>query len=146
MGPIVGQKAPEFQALSQQGILFRLSDFRGKRIVLFFSPRKKLWEKAQEVSAFRDCALLKMDLLNDPTGETVSLYGAWNRWRVFGKRPLAIDRSTFIIDESGIIRRIWRKVNGRRLKGHVEEVVAFLHTLAGLKDELPHQVFFPGVR
>jgi AcrR family transcriptional regulator len=69
---------------------------------------------------------LAIPLGSDPDGATIERYGAWVEKSMYGRKYMGIDRSTFLIDGSGTIRRIWRKV---KVPGHVEEVLKAARTL-----------------
>jgi len=126
----VGDKAPDFTLLDEEGRTVRLSDFRGKNIVLFFYPKDMSPGCTREACTFRDyynefnnlntvIIGVNMDppskhkkfkemhnlpfiLLSDPTGETIKRYGV-GRWL-----GIILNRVTFIIDEEGIIRGIYK--------------------------------------
>ena len=166
---IVGQQAPDFEAINQDGVSVKLSDFRGHCVVLYCYPKDFTPGCTKEACDFQHALKdlqqlgtvvlgvnlqspekhrlfankynLHFSLLSDPEGEIVSLYSSWNRLRYFGIWFGAIDRSTFILDDQGKIRRIWRNVN---LKTHTEEVLEFLRTLKLLqKNVSPETLFSP---
>ncbi len=149
----VGDEAPGFQLVSSEGEAVSLADMRGRPVVLYFYPKDETpgctkqacsfrdnMEKFEELGAavlgisldtteshekFKKAHKLNFPLLSDPEGRTVTAYGAW---RAGSKRlsALSIDRSTFVIDSQGVIRKIWRKVD---VVGHADEVLAFVETL-----------------
>jgi peroxiredoxin Q/BCP len=65
-------------------------------------------------------------LLSDPEGEVCSLYDVLKEKNMYGKKSIGIERSTFIIDESGMIRKIFRKV---KVDGHIDEVLRAINTM-----------------
>lgn len=142
-----GAKAPDFEMAGEKGPI-RLSDFAGKALVLYFYPKDDTSGCTKEAQAFSALAadfaaagaavlgvskdsvashgkfISKYDLAiplgSDPDGATIERYGAWVEKSMYGRKYMGIDRSTFLIDGSGTIRRIWRKV---KVPGHVEEVL-----------------------
>ena len=133
-----GDKAPAFKAESQDGTLLRLSDFKGKFVVLYFYPKENTPGCTKEACAFRDLhaafenanavvlgvrtdpikAHLKFvnkfqipfTLLADDSKEIVSKYGVWGPKQFMGRIFDGIHRITFLIDPKGKIIRIWPKV------------------------------------
>jgi len=150
----VGKKAPAFSLPASTGGKVALSDYAGKRLVLYFYPRDdtpgctteaKEFEAAsaqlEELSAAvvgvskdsleshaKFCTKYKLafPLLSDPEGKTIEKYGAWGEKNMYGKKSMGIVRTTVVIDEKGVVRKVFTKV---RVNGHVEAV---LETLAGL--------------
>lgn len=142
-----GAKAPDFEMAGEKGQI-RLSDFTGKALVLYFYPKDDTsgcTKEAQEFSALagdfaaagiavlgvsKDTVAshgkfaakygLKVPLGSDPEGATVEAYGAWVEKSMYGRKYMGIDRSTFLIDGAGVIRRVWRKV---KVPGHAAEVL-----------------------
>lgn len=149
-----GEKAPEFELAGEDGKTFRLSDFAGSKLVLYFYPKDDtpgctkqaigFTQLAGEFSAadtavlgvskdtvekhgkFRAKHDLGIDLGSDPEGEVIDRYGSWVEKSMYGKTYMGIDRSTFLIDRDGKIARIWRKV---RVKGHVDDVLEAARSL-----------------
>ena len=127
---------------------FSLADFKGKKVVLYFYPQDNPPGCTQEACDFRDnmnrlkkeaVAVLGVSpdsitshqgfrekqgiifpLLSDPDRKVADLYGAYGEKVMYGKRTMGIIRSTFLIDESGKIKKVWRKV---KVQGHVDEVL-----------------------
>jgi peroxiredoxin Q/BCP len=144
-----GDKAPPFVLPTDKGGEVSLKELAGKKLVLYFYPKddttgctkeaigfsEKLAEfkKAGAVvvgvskdtvekhSKFRDKYDLKVSLAADPEGKVVERYGAWVEKSLYGRKYMGIDRSTFLIDGKGVIRKVWRKV---KVPGHVEQVLA----------------------
>ena len=143
-----GQTAPDFTLPRDGGGSVELKDYRGRPVVLYFYPKADtsgctkqalaFTEKLPEFEAAGAVVLglskdpvrkhdrfvekhdLGVTLLSDETGETVEAYGAWVEKSMYGKKYFGIDRSTFLIDGDGMVRRVWRKV---KVPGHVEEVL-----------------------
>lgn len=149
----VGDKAPDFSAPSVEGEV-SLSSLKGKVVVLYFYPKDDTPGCTAEACAFRDAKAemqkagavvlgvskdsldsharfaekkgLNFPLLSDPEGKLITLYGAWKEKSMFGKTAMGIERSTFLIDREGIVRKIWRPV---RVEGHDREVLECIKSL-----------------
>lgn len=143
-----GAQAPDFELEGPAGPL-RLADFKGKPLVLYFYPKDATTgctRQAQDFTALaaefakigaavvgvsKDSAAsharfaakydLKVQLGADPSGTVVERYGSWVEKTLYGRKYMGIDRSTFLIDKTGRIARIWRKV---KVPGHVQEVLS----------------------
>lgn len=143
----IGQIAPNFTAKGADEKEYRLSDFRGKRVILYFYPKdntpgcsleagdfkeynKKFIEKNTVIigvsrdsikahNKFIEKYELPFLLISDESEEVCNLYGVMKEKMMFGKKVFGIERSTFIIDEEGKIIDIYRKV---KVKGHVEAI------------------------
>ncbi|MEY2985009.1 MAG: bacterioferritin comigratory protein [Cyanobacteriota bacterium] len=143
--------APDFAAPNAAGQLVTLSNFAGQWLILYFYPKdntpgctteaiafsEKLSEFAElnatiigvspdsEAShgKFIDKHHLTIQLLSDPDHQIAAAYGAWGLKKFMGKDYMGIIRSTFLIDPSGKIAKIWSNV---RVKGHVEKVLQCL--------------------
>lgn len=144
----IGTKAPELNLSSDDGRIITLAGFCGKKVILYFYPKDNTPGCTQESCDFRDHFAdfqkhnieiigiskdnaknhtrfkekyaLPFTLLVDANADVCEAYGVINKKSLFGKTFLGIQRSTFLIDEQGIIRAIWRKV---RVKGHVEQIL-----------------------
>lgn len=144
----IGDKAPDFTLLSDANKKISLKDFRGKKVILYFYPKDNTPGCTRQACDFRDefAAFNKHDavilgiskdglknhekfkskyqlpftLLSDENGDVCSAYGVLNKKSLFGRTFLGIQRSTFLIDEKGIIRALWRKVN---VNGHIKQVL-----------------------
>lgn len=142
-----GSKAPAFKLPAARGLL-SLKDFAGKTLILYFYPkddtsgctaeaiafsalRKEFQKAGAEVVGVSKDSLsrhqkfvekhgLNVALGSDEAGETIKAYGAWVEKSMYGRKYMGIDRSTFLIDGKGVIRRIWRKV---KVPGHAAEVL-----------------------
>jgi len=143
--------APDFTLESDQGGTVSLTDFRGKKVVLYFYPKDNTSGCTKEACSFRDeNAAISMKgavvigvspdsvashqkfrgqyelpfyLLSDPDHEVAEMYGAWGEKRMYGKSYLGIIRSTYVIDEEGKIIKVFPKV---KVEGHVDEVLEAL--------------------
>jgi len=143
-----GDKAPEFSAKDQDGKNVKLSDFKGKKLVLFFYPKASTpgctaeacnlrdnWEQFQKkgyaivgVSAdnekrqqnFKNKYELPFPLLADEDKEVINTYGVWGPKKFMGKEYDGINRTTFIIDEAGIIEEVIEKV---KTKEHASQIL-----------------------
>ena len=151
-----GQPAPELGLQDDAGKTVRLADFRGRPIVLYFYPKDDTPGCTREACAFRDrrheiarlgAAVLGVSpdavesharfrdkhqlnfpLLADSGHRVAEAYGAWRERTLYGRKSLGIQRSTFLIDGVGVVRRVWRKV---QVDGHDDEVLAALEQLGG---------------
>jgi peroxiredoxin Q/BCP len=148
-----GSKAPAFKLLGPGGAI-SLKDFAGKTLVLYFYPKddtsgctaeaiafsglKKEFHRAGATVVgvskdsvarhrkFIDKHGLNVALGADEEGGTVAAYGSWIEKSMYGRKYMGIDRSTFLIDGKGVIRKIWRKV---KVPGHAAEVLAAAQAL-----------------
>ena len=143
-----GMKAPEFSLPRDGGGTVALSEYAGSRLVLFFYPKDDTSGCTAEAKAFTDLrsefdkvgvALLGMSpdsaakhdkfiakhdlsvaLASDEEKTTLEAYGVWVEKSMYGRKYMGVERSTFVIDETGTISKIWRKV---KVPGHVEAVL-----------------------
>jgi thioredoxin-dependent peroxiredoxin len=134
-----GSTAPVFKGKDQDGKLVSLEDFRGKKVILYFYPKddtpgctaeacnlrdnyNDLLSKGFVIigvspdtdashTKFRAKHHLPFSLITDPDAEIIKLYHAWGEKRLYGKKYEGVLRTTFIINESGIIQKIIDKVN-----------------------------------
>jgi thioredoxin-dependent peroxiredoxin len=153
MSLAIGDKAPDFTLLSDNNEKISLKNFRGKKIILYFYPKDNTPGCTQQACDFRDNLAhfskentvilgiskdsptkhekfkqkytLPFTLLADETGDICVAYGVLNKKSLFGKTFLGIQRSTFLIDEKGIIRAIWRKV---KVANHVKNVLTEINS------------------
>lgn len=147
----VGQTAPEFRAPTDTGKEISLSDYRGKKVVLYFYPKDDTPGCTTEACSFRDGFSeikkkgavilgvsvdsveshqkfknkfsLNFPLLSDTNKEIVQKYGVWKQKSMYGRTYMGIERTTFIIDEKGKISKIFPKVS---VSEHLKEVLASL--------------------
>ena len=132
-----GNLAPSFTLEDKDGNNHSLEDFKGRKIVIFFYPKDNTPGCTKQACAFGE-AMPKFEdknvqiigiskdgkkshanfiekynlpflLLSDETTETIQAYGIWKEKTIFGKTALGIERTTFLIDENGIIEKIFRK-------------------------------------
>lgn len=144
----VGDKAPSFSAKDEQGNTVSLSDYAGKKLVIFFYPKastptctteacnlrdhyKKLKEKGYEIlgvsadsakrqSNFKNKYDFPYPLLADEDKEVIKAFGVWGEKKFMGRTFDGIHRVTFVIDENGIIAKIIDKV---KAKIHTEQIL-----------------------
>jgi thioredoxin-dependent peroxiredoxin len=145
----VGDKAPDFNLPADGGRTIRLSELKGKKVVLYFYPKDDTPGCTIEAKDFRDFAkdfeaagavvigvskdsvgshekfkekyCLPFPLVSDESGATCEAYGVWAEKSMYGKTYMGIERTTFLIDTGGTVRNVWRKV---KVDGHVKEVLA----------------------
>jgi len=146
--PAIGEKAPGFSLLDSTGRTVNLKDFRGKKIVLYFYPKDQTPGCTKEACSFNDRIAefrkhgavvlgvsadgveshakfaerygLRFPLLSDPDKKVIKAYGVWKKKSLYGKEFMGIERTTFVIDEDGLIQAVFPKV---RVEGHSEVVL-----------------------
>ena len=134
----IGIKAPEFSLYDQNGSKVSLSDFLGKKVVLYFYPKDNTPGCTRQACAFaaaydefkrRDVVVVGISkdsvsshqkfaekyglpfvMLSDPELEAIQAYGVWQEKKLYGKTSFGVVRTTFIIDENGMIEHIMPKV------------------------------------
>lgn len=144
----VGQRAPDFTLITDKGRFLSLKALKGKKVILYFYPKDNTPGCTKEACAFRDnwsnlekinAAVigisrdsvkahqafkskynLPFTLLSDRESNVCEQYGVLADKNLFGKKYKSIERTTFLIDEKGIISAVWRKV---KVSGHVAEVL-----------------------
>ncbi len=147
----IGRMAPDFTCEASNGEKVKLSDFRGKNVVLYFYPKdmtpgcttqacdfRDLHKNFEEVNAvilgvspdplarhdkFIEKHGLPFLLLSDEGHSVAEAYEVWKLKKNFGKEYMGIERSTFIIDKEGKLAKEWRKV---RVKEHVAEALEYI--------------------
>lgn len=139
----VGNKAPSFKLNNQDGKSISLNDLKGKKVVLYFYPKDDTPGCTKEASSFRDefpkfgklnavilgvspdsaeshkkfIAKYKLpfDLLSDENKEVLEKYEVWKEKNNYGKKYMGVERTTYIIDENGLITKIFNHV---KVEGH----------------------------
>jgi len=147
----VGKKAPDFSLLNQEEKKISLKDFIGQKVVLYFYPKDDTSGCTKEACSFSDDLpkfskidavvlgvspdsvkshkkfsekyKLKFDLLADDEKKVVEKYGVWKEKSMYGRKYMGVERTTFIIDENGKIKKIFNKV---KVDGHNKEVLEAL--------------------
>jgi peroxiredoxin Q/BCP len=140
-----GEEAPDFTLLADDGRKVSLKDYRGKKVVLYFYPKDGTPGCTREAIEFRDIAKefekegaiilgvskdsikshqkfkqkheLPFTLFSDPEGKVLDLYGVWKKKSLYGRTFMGTERTTFLIDENGIVKKVYRKV---KAKGHAQ--------------------------
>jgi peroxiredoxin Q/BCP len=148
----IDNKAPDFSLLNQDGEKITLKDYLGKKVVLYFYPKDDTSGCTKEACNFRDefpkftktkavilgvspdsvkshkkfaeKYNLNFDLLADEEKKVVEKYGVWKEKNMYGRKYMGVERTTFIIDEKGIIKTIFNKV---KVDGHNKEVLEVLN-------------------
>lgn len=144
----VGSPAPDFTLPTDNDGELSLSGLKGKKVVLYFYPKDSTPGCTTQAKGFRDlkaefeaenCVIvgaskdtvkrhdnfvkkqeLNFPLVSDAESDLCESYGVWQEKKMYGKTFMGIVRTTFLIDENGIIQKIWPKV---KVKGHIEEVL-----------------------
>jgi peroxiredoxin Q/BCP len=147
----VGDKAPDFNLPTGDGKLLGLRDLKGKKVVLYFYPKdntsgctKEACSFQENLSVFRKKGAvvigvsadsvashakfaekydLSFPLLSDESKDIMKSYGVWKAKSMYGRKYMGIERTTFIIDEQGVITLIFPKV---KVEGHSEEILKAL--------------------
>jgi peroxiredoxin Q/BCP len=117
-GPTINKVVADFTAESTGDKNVRLKDLRGKNVVIYFYPKDSTPGCTLEGHPF--------DLLSDPDGKLCGKFDVIREKNMYGRKFMGIERSTFLIDVDGKLRREWRKV---KVKGHAEEVLAAVKDL-----------------
>jgi len=144
-----GDHAPEIASLTDSGEPFRLSQLKGKNVVLYFYPKADTPGCTKEACAFRDASKkftknntvivgvspdtegdqakfkakfdLPFTLLADSEHKAAETYGVWKEKNMYGRKYMGVERTTFVIDPKGMIKKIFPRV---KVEGHAEEVLA----------------------
>ena len=147
-----GSLAPNVELPGDAGQFYNLRDYRGQKVILYFYPKDDTSGCTTQACEFRDQLevfnnlntavfgisrdtphahdkfknkyKLNFPLLSDEDGSVCAAYGTWVEKSMYGKKYFGIERSTFLIDEKGVIRHIWRKV---KLADHMKEVLKALN-------------------
>ena len=146
--------APDFTLPATGGQLITLSALAGKKVVLYFYPKDSTPGCTTEAQQFRDLHAeflaagavvlgvsrdslkshenfkakqgLPFELISDPDETLCGLFGVMKMKNMYGKQVRGVERSTFVIDPSGVLRREWR---GVKVPGHAQEVLDYVKTL-----------------
>ncbi|MHB1654082.1 MAG: thioredoxin-dependent thiol peroxidase [Desulfitobacteriaceae bacterium] len=149
-----GDVAPDFQAEGSNGQTIMISELRGKKVVLYFYPKDMTQGCTIEACDFRDHYAgfaeagtvvigiskdlmgshhkfiekfgLPFILVSDPELKIIQAYGVWKEKNMYGKKTMGVERSTFLIDENGLIQKIYPKV---KVNGHVEQILKDVQAL-----------------
>ncbi len=156
----VGAKAPAFTLKNAEGKSVKLSDFKGKPVVLYFYPKDDTPGCTKEACGFRDASAalqklgavvlgvspddvashakfrdkydLSFPLLADVDHELADKYGAWREKNMYGKKSMGIQRSTYLIDKTGKVAHVWTRVKPEEHAAQVLEALAALEQLVGV--------------
>jgi len=149
-----GQKAPDFDLPTDSGDNVKLSKLKGRPVVVYFYPKDDTSGCTKEAQTFSELteqfkALgirvigispdtaashakfrakydLTVDLAADPDRKVIEAYGVWVEKSMYGRKYMGVDRSTFLVDATGKIARVWRKV---KVPGHATEVLEAVKAL-----------------
>lgn len=144
----VGDKAPDFTALDEQGNTISLGDYKGKKLVVFFYPKASTpgctaeacnlndnyerfqaqgyeilgvsADSAKRQSNFKNKYGFQYPLLADEDKDVIETFGVWGPKKFMGKEYDGIHRTTFVIDESGVIEEVITKV---KTKDHTDQIL-----------------------
>jgi len=144
----VGDKAPAFTGIDQNENKISLSDFKGKKLVLFFYPEddtptctiqacnlrdnyalltkngfKVIGISPDDVRShqkFRDKFNLPFTLIADPEHKIINKYGVWGLKKLYGREYMGLYRTTFVVDEKGVISKIFLRPKN---KAHAQEII-----------------------
>ncbi|HMM07251.1 MAG TPA: thioredoxin-dependent thiol peroxidase [Clostridiales bacterium] len=146
-----GDKAPDISLLDQNAKPTRLSDFKGQKVVLYFYPRDNTAGCTRQAVAFKETYAdlqdqgvvllgvskdsvashqkfaaknsLPFPLLADTELSAIKAYDVWQEKKMYGKTAMGVVRTTYIIDENGVIEKVYEKV---KPDGHATDVLAYL--------------------
>jgi peroxiredoxin Q/BCP len=150
----VGDRAPAFEVATDEGPAISSGSLLGQTYVLYFYPKDDTSGCTKEAIAFTESARkfsnlgvyvigvskdsvqshekfrrkygLNIRLGSDPEKKTAEAFGVWVQKKLYGRTYMGMDRATFLVDDKGLIRQIWRKV---KVPGHAEAVLAAAKTL-----------------
>lgn len=145
----IGDKAPDLKAKDQNNNIIELKNFKGKKVVLYFYPEDDTPTCTIQACNLRDnYGLLKKEgfevigvspndskshkkfeqkfqlpftLLEDPQHKIIDKYGVWGEKNLYGRKYMGLHRTTFVIDEKGIIKKIFLKPTNKK---HAEQIIA----------------------
>lgn len=144
-----GQTFPDFELEDQSGNWIRLADLKDSKAVIYFYPKDDTPGCTAEACEFRDRASvlkgakvfgvspdsakkhkkfaekfgLNFPLLADPERKLIEACGLWVEKTLYGRKYMGVERTTFLLDEQGVVAKVWRKV---KPEGHAEEVIGAL--------------------
>ena len=146
-----GMKAPDFTLEDKDGNLVSLHDFAGKKVVVYFYPKDSTPGSARQACAFRNNygeyknlgvevigiskdsvkshsnfaakQELPFILLSDPERKAIEAFGVWQEKKMYGKVSMGVVRSTFVIDENGVVEKVYPKA---KPDTNAEEILAYL--------------------
>ena len=152
--PSLNGAVPDFSAAMTGNKTFKLSDYKGKNIVLYFYPKdntpgctteglrfRDLFPQFQQANAeifgvsrdsirshegFKAKLGMPFELISDPDETVCNMFDVMKMKNMYGKQVRGVERSTFVIDPEGVVRREWR---GLRVPGHAREVLEFVKSL-----------------
>lgn len=144
----VGEKAPAFTGIDQEGNKVSLNDFKGQKVVLFFYPEddtptctiqacnlrdnyalltkngfKVIGISPDDIKShqkFREKFNLPFTLIADPDHKIINKYGVWGLKKLYGREYMGLFRTTFVVDEKGVISKIFLRP---RNKAHAQEII-----------------------
>lgn len=146
--PAPGDKAPDFNLPASGGKNIKLSDFKGRKVILYFYPKDDTSGCTKEACSFTEniASLNKLDvqvlgvskdsveshekfikkyglkfpLVSDAEGTLCAAYDTWVEKSIYGRKYMGIERATFLIDEKGKVQYVWDKV---KVPGHTEDII-----------------------
>ena len=146
-----GDKAPDFCLPDKDGNMVKLSDFRGKKVVVYFYPKDSTPGCTRQACAFRNAKAfydalgvevigiskdsvkshtnftnkneLNFTLLSDPELVAIQGFGVWQEKKMYGKVSMGVVRSTFVIDENGVVEKVYPKA---KHDTNAEEILSYL--------------------
>ncbi|NHA14717.1 peroxiredoxin [Thioalkalivibrio sp. XN279] len=151
---VIGKKVPTFKLPVTGDKALGLGDFKGRKLVIYFYPKDdtpgcttegqgfrdhyKAFQKAgaEIVGVSRDSVAshekfkakyeFPFDLISDPDEKLCAMFDVMKEKNMYGRKSMGVERSTFLIDEKGVLRQEWRKV---KVPGHVEAVLEAVKAL-----------------
>ena len=151
-----GDPSPDFELPTDGGGRFRLSEQKGRPVVLYFYPKddtsgctQEAIDFSQSKDAFAEMEALVLGispdtqrqhdrfkakhqlsiaLAADTEKEVAQAFGVWVEKSMYGRKYMGVERSTFLVDRNGVIARVWRNV---KVPGHVEDVLDTTRVIAG---------------
>ena len=148
----VGQKAPGFSLLDQQGKAVKLSDYKGQRVLVYFYPKAdtpgctkqacSLRDHRQELTALGVAVIgispdapeaqrkfdekygLGFPLLSDPDHTAAEAYGVWGEKSMYGRKFMGITRSSFLVNGAGVLTHVWYKISPEQTAPEAQRALA----------------------